>query len=323
MAGKKFALGLWAFSPCLDRFCTEGYKDETTLEQRFELASKVKDLSGVEVVHPAETGDLEKLKELFGSYKFSPAMIGSDVFSHRKWAYGSFASPDERTRREAIELTKKAMDVSAELKCNGVSLWLGQDGFDYPFQVNYTKAWDNLADGIRECADHDRKVTLFIEYKMKEPRTHCFISTVGKSLLLAQEIGRENIGITIDVGHALMAQENLAESLSLVHRAGRKLHVHFNDAYRYWDDDMIAGTIHFWEYLEFISWLERFGYDGWYSLDIYPYREDPVKACNRCIENLKWYIELVGRIRVDEILERVEKGKVEDTVEFLRKALSG
>jgi len=84
MAEKKFALGLWAFSPCLDRFCTKGYKDETTLEQRFELASKVKDLSGVEVMHPTETEDLEKLRELLGSYKFSPAMIGSDVFSSQE-----------------------------------------------------------------------------------------------------------------------------------------------------------------------------------------------------------------------------------------------
>lgn len=321
MTEKKFALGLWAFSPCVDRFCTKGYKDETTLEQRFELASRVKDLSGVEVCHPAETGDLDRLRELLGSYKFSPVMVGSDVFGHRKWAYGSFASPDERTRRDAIELTKGAMDASAELECNRVSLWLGQDGFDYPFQVNYTKAWNYLAGGIRECADHNPGVTLFIEYKMKEPRTHCFISTVGKSLLLAQEIGRENVGVTIDFGHALMAQENLAESLSIINRTGRELHLHFNDAYRYWDDDMIAGTLHFWEYLEFIVWLERFKYDGWYSLDIYPYREDPVKACNRSIENLKWYIELARRIGVDEILERVEKDRIEDTFEFLRKVL--
>lgn len=318
---KRFSVGLWAFSPCLDRFCTAGYRDPTTLEQRIDLASRVKDLGGVEVGHPVETSDLDRLKELLKSHKLSVAMVCSDVHSDRKWMYGSFASSDERIRRDAIEQTKEAMDVSRELGCNQVSLWLGQDGYDYPFQVNYGRAWDRMVDGIRECADHDDRVTLFIEYKIKEPRTHIFVGTVGKSLLLANEIGRENLGITIDVGHALMAYENLAESLSLVYREGRRLHVHFNDAYRYWDDDMVAGSIHFWEYLEFIAWLEKYRYDGWYSLDIYPYREDPVKACSLSIENIKWYIELANRIGIEELTENVERRKVEETLDVIRRKL--
>jgi len=242
----RFAAGLWIFSSCLDRFCTKGYREETTLERRIELASKVKDLSGIEVGHPGETKDLDELKRLLRTHKLVVAMVASDVYSTPKWALGSFSSPKKEIRDEAIRLTKEAMDVSVELGCRRVSLWLGQDGFDYPFQVNYLKAWDRLVEGIVECADHNRKVTLFLEYKLKEPRTHCFFFCVGKCLMLAREIGRENLVITIDVGHALMAQENLAESFALVHRSKRPLHLHFNDAYRYWDDDMIAGSIHFW-----------------------------------------------------------------------------
>jgi len=317
----RFAAGLWIFSSCLDRFCTKGYREETTLERRIELASKVKDLSGIEVGHPGETKDLDELKRLLRTHKLVVAMVASDVYSTPKWALGSFSSPKKEIRDEAIRLTKEAMDVSVELGCRRVSLWLGQDGFDYPFQVNYLKAWDRLVEGIGECADHNRKVTLFLEYKLKEPRTHCFLSDVGKCLMLAREIGRENLGITIDVGHALMAQENLAESFALVHRSKRPLHLHFNDAYRYWDDDMIAGSIHFWEYLELMTWLERLKYDGWYSLDMYPYREDPVKACEQSIRNLKWYAELVKRMGVDRVFELIESRSIEDIIEFLRESM--
>jgi xylose isomerase len=317
----KFAAGLWIFSSCLDRFCTKGYKEETTLEKRIELAARVKDLRGVEICHPGETKNLDELKKLLKSHKLEVAMVATDVYSTPKWALGSFTSPKKEIRREAVEITKEAMDVSVELGCKRVSLWLGQDGFDYPFQVNYINAWDWLIEGIRSCADYNGKVTLFLEYKLKEPRTHCFISDIGKCLFLADQIGRKNIGITIDVGHALMAQENLAESFALVHRSKRELHMHFNDAYRYWDDDMIVGSIHFWEYLELMAWLQRLKYDGWYSLDMYPYREDPVKACEQSIRNLKWYAELVEKIGVNRIFEAIESKSIEETIEFLRESI--
>ncbi|MEM2674746.1 MAG: hypothetical protein QXW77_03835, partial [Candidatus Hadarchaeales archaeon] len=64
----RFAAGLWIFSSCLDRFCTKGYREETTLERRIELASKVKDLSGIEVGHPGETKDLDELKRLLRTH---------------------------------------------------------------------------------------------------------------------------------------------------------------------------------------------------------------------------------------------------------------
>ena len=62
--------------------------------------------------------------------------------------------------------------------------------------------------------------------------------------------------------------------------------MHFNDNYRLWDDDMIVGSVHTIEYLELLYWLDRIGYDGYLSMDQYPYREEPRKrsprACSGC-----------------------------------------
>ena len=33
-----------------------------------------------------------------------------------------------------------------------MTLWLGQDGFDYAFQVDYVRLWADEIDGIREVA---------------------------------------------------------------------------------------------------------------------------------------------------------------------------
>lgn len=59
--------------------------------------------------------------------------------------------------------------------------------------------------------------------------------------------------------------------------------VHFNNNYVFWDDDMIVGAINFWKYVELFYQLEKNEYDGWYDLDIFPYREDPAKAVDQCI----------------------------------------
>jgi len=36
-----------------------------------------------------------------------------------------------------------------------------------------------------------------------------------------------------------------------------------------------------------LCWLNRLGYEGWHSIDIYPYRQDAIAAAEECIRNLK------------------------------------
>lgn len=113
---------------------------------------------------------------------------------------------------------------------------------------------------------------LGIEYKIKEPRTHLYIGTIGKTLLLLEKVNRNNVGVILDVGHSLYGYENMAESSALCKFFGDKLfHLHLNDNYRYWDDDMMVASVHIPEYLELIYWLKKVHYKGWYSLDIFPF----------------------------------------------------
>ncbi len=79
------------------------------------------------------------------------------------------------------------MEWARQLDCEVVDLWFGQDGYDYPFQADYQAAWDRIIEGTIECAEHVPDVKLVLEYKPKEPRTHCFIATVGKTLVADRE----------------------------------------------------------------------------------------------------------------------------------------
>ncbi len=304
----KLSVILGNLGSAADRFLTSGYRPGKSLHELFEAAKGLPDLQGVELVEGwhITPDNVKTVKSELERTGLQVSSIIPNNFGEARWGKGSYSCKDPEIRRQAVAGTKAMMDMADELGCSLVNLWPGQDGYDYSFQADYGQEREWLAESVRECADYRKDIRVALEYKIKEPRTHCYISTVGTTLLLVQDIGRENVGVTIDVGHALMAYENMAESVVLLKKHGDKLfHLHLNDNYRLWDDDMIASSIHIVEYLELMYWLDRSGYDSWYSIDQYPYREDPYNAvCEGLlwIQGLHRLLDKVGRERIAAVI---------------------
>ena len=83
--------------------------------------------------------------------------------------------------------------------------------------------------------------------------------------------------------------------------------MHFNDNHSAWDDDMIVGSVRLVEYFEMLYWLERTGYDGWFSMDQYPYREDgagAIRASVLFLYRLHSILDRVGMAAVGELIKR-------------------
>ena len=132
--------------------------------------------------------------------------------------------------------------------------------------------------GVRSCSFP--KIRFALEYKPKEPRTHSYLARCGDTLLMAQRTGQPNVGVTIDTGHSFAAGENVAEAAVMLAAYGDKLFdLHFNDNYRFWDDDMIVGSVHFAEFVELLFWLREIGYRGWYSWIRTPTARRPRAPC--------------------------------------------
>lgn len=193
-------------------------------------------------------------------------------------------------------MSKKAMDMAEALGAPAMNLWPGQDGFDYAFQIDYTAQWNLLIEAIKEIASHNTRVKLSLEYKLREPRTHSSISTSGVALFLAQASGFPHVGVTVDLGHAFNCKESPGNVVAMLDTSRKLFVLHLNDNFRDWDDDMVVGTVHFWETLEFLYYLNQSSFEGWLGLDIFPYREDPVEACSLSIENINYMLTVVDRV---------------------------
>jgi sugar phosphate isomerase/epimerase len=306
----RFSANINTFNAGADRYVLSGYGPRYNTDELIKMATQVEDLSGVELVGMWHVNDknVAQIKRQVSDAGLEVTCVTPDIWASGKWGKGSFASPDAQIRKEAIEEVKHSMEWAKQLNCEVIDLWFGQDGYDYPFQGDFIVAWERIIAGVTECAEHVPDVKIVLEYKPKEPRNHCYIATVGKTLLLIDKVNRANVGAMIDVGHALEAYEDTAESAALLQYFDKKLfYMHFNDNWRLWDDDITVGSVHTIEMLELLYWLDRVDYNGWYALDIFPYRENGMAAAN---ESIKWIkglhkvLDKVGRPRFDEVIAR-------------------
>ncbi len=303
----EYACGIWAFGNLGDRFLLSGYQKDRGIEEQIRVAGNVPELCGVELNAPTHVNaaTISTVKRALANAGLRCVAVGAEVTADPVWKYGSLTSKDPAIRRRAIEEHKEAMDLAVELGSTKVNVWMGQDGHDYPFQISYADSLDWLLEGVTELAEYRSDVRLCLEYKPKEPRVRSLLATVGDASSLVREVGRPNVGMTIDVGHALYAGETVAESIVKAARQGKLFHVHLNDNYGSWDDDLVVGSVHTIEFLELLYWLDQVGYRGEFSMDIFPYREDAASAVSESIQFLEslWAVlERVGTSRIQELI---------------------
>ena len=176
-------------------------------------------------------------------------------------------------------------------------------------------------DALRQCAAHQSNVQICIEYKLRDPRTHLFTSTASRTLRLIDQVGAVNLGVLMDTGHTLYAYENMAETIVEVQRAGKLFHFHLNDNHRLADDDMVVGSIHFFEFIEALFWLVKVGYAGWISFDPHPLCEDETRAVEESLRFVQGALALLDGVGYDTIGALLKNRQAMDVYRLLQKDL--
>jgi len=320
----KFAIILGNLGNTCDRFLSSGYKEQPSKEEMVRQAAEIEGVRGIELVGSWDVTEdnVDKVGDLLGKHNLECASVIPDHFSQKRWGKGTFSSKEPRVRGQAVEETCKAAEIALKLNCRLINIWPGQDGYDYPLQSYYTQERQWMKENLYTVCSRYPDIQFALEYKMKEPRTHCFLARCADTLLMAKEIDLPNVGVTIDVGHSLLAYENVAEAVTMLKMYGDRLfHLHFNDNYRSWDDDMIVGSVHFVEYLELLFWLKEIGYSGWYSMDLYPYREDAKGALRESIEFIKGVDRILTPDAMNELREIVKSGDATKSTAWVRKLI--
>ncbi|MDA8408776.1 MAG: sugar phosphate isomerase/epimerase [Treponema sp.] len=309
-----------------DRFLSSGYKTQPSKAEMIRQAAAIPGVRGVELVGSWDVtpANVDEMGGLLAKHGLSCVSIIPDHFSQQRWGKGAFTSKDPAIRAQAYEETCAAAEMARALKCPLINLWPGQEGYDYVFQSDYILDRRRTIEAVTKAAKAYPDIKFSLEYKPKEPRTHSTWARAADTLLVARETGQPNVGVTIDTGHSLVAGENIAEAAVLLSDFGKRLfHLHFNDNYRGWDDDMIVGSVHFVEFLELLFWLREVGYDGWYSMDQYPYREDGQGALRNSVEFLQSLETMLDEGAMKELRGLIAEGDAVKSTAWFRAKVFG
>jgi xylose isomerase len=289
-----------------DRF--HEYQPARTFREQLEMVKQVRGAEGIEVVYPSDFADVDESVKLIRDSGLAISAVNLNVKAHDKWQTGSFTSPDPQLRREAVQDLKTALDLAAELGSDMVTCCPLIDGHNYAFQADYLRQWGWLEEGLAAGARHRTDVRLSLEYKLNESRNYNILADVGRTLYLCERLGLPHVGVTVDVGHALIAKEAPAEAMCLAAQAGRLFYVHLNDNGREWDWDMLPGAVNFWDLIEVVFYLDRLDWEGWLSYDVVTRNGDVVESMAASIGIVETAVELVDKIGRERLQGCIDEG---------------
>jgi len=304
-----------------DRF-TE-YQPDRTLEEKFKLAKQVRGIDGIELKYPADLKDIKLAKRLLEESGLVCSAVNVDIKDAAFFRYGALSAQSKEARDRAASLLREGMDIASELGAGLVTTCPLADGYDYPFQIDYSVAWQRFVETVMEVVSYRRDMKLALEFQPHEPHAKILLSNVGKVLHICSEVGLPNLGANLDIGHSFAAGESPAESAALLASKERLFYIHTNDNTGEGGDwDMISGTVHFWHLLELLYTLDRIGYEGWLGGDVTSKHIGPVEAFDTNTRMIQRMAQLVDRMGTEKITSLIHKdGGLAETFDYLSRCL--
>eukprot|EP00879_Flechtneria_rotunda_P013819 GHRR01014432.1.p2 GENE.GHRR01014432.1~~GHRR01014432.1.p2 ORF type:complete len:479 (+),score=162.95 GHRR01014432.1:2279-3715(+) len=224
---------------------------------------------------------------------------------------GALTNADEGMRDKAVQLAVGGCNTAAELGASQLIIWSPYDGYNYHFEVDYATTWQHMVSGLQQIvAGCPPNIKVSWEFKPTDAASRfAVVPSTGAALLLAQEVSRPQFGLTLDIGHLLMAGENPAHSIAMVGRAGKLFGLHLNDAHVKLgaEDGLAFGAVNPVMAVEVVRWLQRTRYDGHIYFDTFTFIEQPVREAEYNIRRFKalWFTALdLAAAGIDELASR-------------------
>jgi len=302
----KFSAGIWYFSPPDSRFHNK-YKKDLNIQQRLDIAAKLCDygLSGLEAHYPNEINEknLELWRKFLKTTGMKMVTIVPLLFRDKIFEFGSLSNLIKKYRQKAIELTKRTLQMNKELNTEFAVVWPGVDGYENQFGINFFSLWDSFAQGLAEAMDAIPGIRIAFEPKPYEPRGRILFGTTAEGMLLCHKVesllkNKKNLALlneghklcclNPEIGHVMMAYEDLAYAYSLPLSEARLAHMHLNSQpLGNFDQDLNIGVVSPEQFEALLYVLKMHSYNGWFGIDINPERMDVETAIKICIDAIR------------------------------------
>lgn len=224
--------------------------------------------------------DVQRLRGVIAGHAIPVSNVNAFMLYGLRDCYNpSFVDPDATARRQRIEHTRKSMMLARAIGAPSVSI---EPGGPLPDGVTRERAEDWFAEAVDELGGLGERLHVDV---LVEPEPGLLIETSSQFQEFMTRIRSKRVGLNFDVGHFYSAGEDpvpLVEKLADFTRhyhmediAASREHVHLVPG---------RGAIPMRDVLAAIG---DTGFDGFVTVELYPYSDDPEGAAKEALHYLK------------------------------------
>lgn len=218
----------------------------------------------------------EELASISSNLK-SLSLVISNINANTAEGLGSIIETDNDKKKMRIQYTKQCINVAYKLGADNISISTGEIS-----KGCSTKQTDNLLlDSLEQILAYAEQfnIKIGIEY---EPTFH--IHNTLKLLWLINELEHPLLGANLDIGHAYVEGEKIKDILSLLE--GKIWNMHIEDIKDKKHYHLIPGEGDI-NFREVRVLLDKIGYNGFLTLELYTYKDNPENAGAKGLKYLK------------------------------------
>ena len=205
-------------------------------------------------------------------------MMNAVADPRQPYWHPGWTDPDPHYRAIRREHTKRALKLAAEIGAPNITT---EPGGLLAAGQTWEQAADTFYDELMPCIElaESQEVRLLIE-----PEPELLIEKFGEYLRFIERIDSPWVGLNFDIGHAYCVSEDPQDWVARM--APHTRHYHFEDiAATRVHKHLIPGhgAIDFGATMAEIA---KTGYDGWLTVELYPYIDNPDDAAREAREYL-------------------------------------
>jgi sugar phosphate isomerase/epimerase len=198
--------------------------------------------------------------------------------ARQRYWHPSWIEPDRHYRQIRIDHTKRALTLARELGARCITT---EPGGPVEPGASWQQALKLFVEGLKPVAEHAEKEGVLL---LVEPEPGLLIETMDQFLELMRHVDSPAVGLNFDVGHAFCVRDDPATTIPRVAKWIRHFHLEDIAATRV-HQHLVPGTGAI-DFAATLRAIRGIGYDGWLTVELYPYVEDPDGAARRARDYL-------------------------------------
>jgi sugar phosphate isomerase/epimerase len=206
-------------------------------------------------------------------------MMNAISDARQKYWHPSWIEPDRHYRQVRIDHTKRALTLAREL---GSPCITTEPGGPVEPGASWAAALRLFVQELKPVIAHAEQEGILL---LIEPEPGLLIETADQFLELMQHIDSPAVGLNFDIGHFYCVGDDPAPTM---HRLAQHVrHIHL--------EDIAATRVHHHlvpgegaiDFAAVFQAIDAIGYQGWVTVELYPYVDDPDAAARMALHRIK------------------------------------